>query len=518
VRVNATRITLTLRLTLTLARMKLGRGATIAIIIVGLFLLLVGGKAVAGFLVEMYWYRSLDLESVFWRQWRATVFVRGSAAVAIAAAVVVNLWLVTRTLGAIRVRRRYANIEIAERLPQAYVVAAISFVALFSCWWLSAGLADPLPVLAAFNPELWNLSDPVFGFDAAFYVFQLPLLNRLQTLGALLVFWVSLLAIAAYVATGAIKVVEGKLAISPLARRHIGLLAAAFIALYAVNLWLDRYGLVVSGNGFGEALGYTDVHARMPAKVIVGLLALAAAGAIGYGSWIGSPRLPVAASILLFIGLVSGEIIYPSSIQRFVVEPNQFPREEQYIQDHLEFARHAYGLDSVELVPLPYDDRTSFAQTTLEDRLRGIPLWDPRPLLTTYRQQQALLPYYTFNSVHHDRYGSGADAEPIAVSVRELETQDLEAAAQTWENVHIRYVNGEGAVVSPVATMAADGTPAFYVWDNPPKLGANAPPGVGLTQPNIYFGERTRDYAILDGAAEPIGIALTGVFRKALFA
>src|SRR5690606_30012659 len=157
----------------------------------------------------------------------------------------------------------FRSTEIAERLPRVYVISAISIISLFSAWWLSAGIGDPLAVLAAARPESWNLPDPVFGRDAAYYVFQLPILRRLQTLASLLVFWIALLAVAAYVATGAIKVVEGRPAVSTLARRHLGILLAVFLVLYAVNVWLDRYGFVVDGSGFAGALGYTDVFARL---------------------------------------------------------------------------------------------------------------------------------------------------------------------------------------------------------------------------------------------------------------
>ena len=499
--------------------MKFGRRAIISGVIVGLLLLLVGGRAIAGFLVELYWYRSLQLENVFWTHWRAALLVRGTAALLTALAVFANLWFVARSLGTIRVRRRYANIEIAERLPQMYVVGALGILSLFSAWWLSSGLADPLPILAALNPDSFGLADPVFGRDASFYVFQLPVLSRIQTLASLLVFWIALLATAAYVSTGAIRVVEGKLTVSALARRHLGVLVAAFLLFYAFNVWLDRYHLLVSGNGFEGALGYTDVHARIPAKLIVLVLTLAAAAAIGYGSWRGAPRLPVAAAILLFVGLVSAEVIYPSSIQRFVVEPNQFPREEGFIQQHLEFTRAAYDLATVERVPLPYDTRAEIDEAALLERLSGVPLWDPRPLLTTYQQQQALFRYYSFGSVHHDRYGPEGAQEPVAISVRELETTELEAAAQTWQNLHLNYVSGEGAVVSPVATMAADGTPEFYVWDiDPPKVDPAAPAELALENPSVYFGERTREYVILGPQTEPIGISISGAMRQLLFA
>src|SRR5690606_28269659 len=126
---------------------------------------------------------------------------------------------------------------------------------------------------------------------------------------------------------------------------------------------------------------------------------------------------------------------------------------------------------------LPYDADAELDEQRLLEWLRGVPLWDPRPLLTTYRQRQALFRYYTFASVHHDRYRHAGRVEPVAVSVRELESAELEDAAQTWQNLHLNYVAGNAAVASPVARMAADGTPIFYLWDiNPPKIAPDAPP------------------------------------------
>jgi len=496
-----------------------GRRTVVIGLVLAFFLLLLGGRFLAGFLAELLWYRSVLLEEVFWTRWRASLLVRGTVGLAVAAVVFGNLRVVTRSLGAIRVRRRYGNIEIAERLPQAYVVGALSLVALFSAWWLSSGLSDPLPVLAALNPELWNLPDPIFGRDSAFYVFQLPIFNRLQTLAALLVFWIALLAIGAYLATGAIKVDEGRPTVSTLARRHLGMLAAAFVLIYAINIWLGRYELVVAGTGFGNSLGYTDVHARLPVRSFLFGLAILASAGIAYGTWIGNLRLPVLTSLLLVLGLIGGDAIYPASVQRFVVEPNEFPREQQYIEQHLDFTRRAFGLHEVQRVMLPYQPRAELDPDELVERLSSIPLWDPRPLLTTFRQRQGLFRYYTFASVHHDRYGGPDATEPVAISVRELETTELEDAAQTWQNLHLNYVAGEGAVVSPVARMAADGTPAFYVWDlDPPKIAPEAPAGLALENPSIYFGERTRDYVILDADREPVGVPLDATWKRLLYA
>lgn len=499
--------------------MRPGRSLVITALIGCLALLLLGGGALADFIAELLWYRSIEYEPVFWTRWRAALLVRGTVALLVTAIVYGNLWIVSRSLGAIRVRRRYGNIEIAERLPQAYVVIALLLISLFSAWWLSGAVADPLPILAALDPAPWGVPDPIFGKDASFYVFRLPVLNRFQTLGGLLVFWIGLLSVIAYLATGAVKATESRPVIAPLARRHLGLLLAIFLVVYAFSIWLNRYGLVVSGNGFGGALGYTDLHARIPARTLTFALTLLTAGAIAYGSWIGRGRLPLVAGVLFVLALIGAEAIYPSWIQRFVVEPNQFPREAPFIEDHLEFTRRAYRLRELEREPLPYQSRPEVDEATLTRDLAGLPLWDPRPLLTTFRQQQALFRYYAFASVHTDRYGPEGAEQPIAIAVRELETSELEEAAQTWQNLHLNYVSGEGAVVTPTATMEADGTPAFYVWDlDPPKLAPDAPPELALTEPEIFFGERTRDYVILGPEARATGIELDSGWRKLLFA
>jgi uncharacterized protein len=499
--------------------MKPARRTILIVLAVAFLLLVVGGRSAAEFVTDLLWYRSVALDEVFWTRWRAAVAVRGTTGLVIAAIVFANLWVVTRALGTIRVRRRYANIEIAERLPQVYVVAALSAVSLFSGWWLSAGVANPLPVLAALRPESWGFVDPIFGLDASFYVFQLPILNRLQTLGALLVFWIALLVTAAYVATGAVKVTDGKPTVSPLARRHLGMLLAAFLLLYAANVWLERYGLVVSGSGISGAFGYTDFHARLPAKLVVFAVAVIAAGAVGFGTWVGNLRLPVLGAVLFIVGLVGAEGIYPASVQRFVVEPNEFPREATYIDHHLDYARRAYGLHDLTRAPMEYDARAELDEALLVDRLGGIPLWDPRPLMTTYQQRQGLFRYYQFASVHHDRYGEGDRREAVAISVRELETNELEPQAQTWQNLRLNYVSGEGAVASPVARMAADGTPVFYLSDlDPPRLAPDAPQQLRLEQPSVYFGERTRGYVILGPQHPPLGVALDATWKKVLYA
>ena len=79
--------------------------------------------------------------------------------------------------------------------------------------------------------------------------------------------------------------------------------------------------------------------------------------------------------------------------------------------------------------------------------------------------------------------------------------------------------------------LEGEGLPTFFVQDIPPR----SPVGITVTQPRIYFGERTTDYVVVNAAAEEFdypkgnenvtsaydgtgGLALGSRLRRALFA
>lgn len=70
-------------------------------------------------------------------------------------------------------------------------------------------------------------------------------------------------------------------------------------------------------------------------------------------------------------------------------------------------------------------------------------------------------------------------------------------------------------MVSPVARMADDGAPVYYLSDlNPPRSSPSAPEGLTLTEPAVYFAENTTGYVILDRQEGPRGVAVTGFARR----
>ncbi len=92
---------------------------------------------------------------------------------------------------------------------------------------------------------------------------------------------------------------------------------------------------------------YTDVHADLPAKTLLIVIAVIAAGLFIYNICQKGWTLPIIAVGLwgLVWVLVGG--IYPAVIQALKVSPSEIVREKPYIQRNITATRNAFGINNV---------------------------------------------------------------------------------------------------------------------------------------------------------------------------
>jgi uncharacterized protein len=272
----------------------------------------------------------------------------------------------------------------------------------------------------------------------------------------------------------------------------LSILGAFLLLLIAWQYRLDAYQLVYSRRGAAFGAGYTDVRAQLPAYNLLSLVTVVTAILLVVTAYLRRAWRAVVLLLVIWfaVGIVAGNL-YPALVQRFQVNPNELNLERPYIASNIEFTRRAFDLDTIEV--LNYDSSQKLTADALRaepQTIRNIRLWDYRPLLQTYNQIQALRQYYEFNDVDVDRYTIDGEVQQVMLAARELAPEKLDANAQTWVNRKLVYTHGYGVAVSPVAQVTRDGLPEFLVKDLPPT-------GViTITQPQIYFGERTNDYII----------------------
>ena len=75
-----------------------------------------------------------------------------------------------------------------------------------------------------------------------------------------------------------------------------------------------------------------------------------------------------------------------------------------------------------------------------------------------------------------------------------MDTTTLDSKTSTWSNKHLVYTHGYGVAMNKVASVTSQGQPDYLIKDIPPQNATD----IKLTDPRIYFGEKTNDYAIVD--------------------
>ena len=384
--------------------------------------------------------------------------------------------------------------------------------------------------LVYMNRVPFGIEDPQFGKDMSFHVAVMPLLHFIQGWLMGLVIAILVAVVGLYAGIFALRGIA--LNITPKIRGHIAVLGAFLMLTIAAAHYLDIFELVFSGRGAAPGAGYTDVNARLPVLWLLVAIAVVSAGGFAASIYYGGIRMMVAAFSLWAVIAVMAGGIYPVGFQRFRVNPNEFDREEQFIERAIEATRDGYNLNLIQEQIVEYDPTLDPETVAANPQtIANIRLWDPRPLRDTYNQIQTFRQYYNFVGVDVDRYRlPGGDIRQVMLAGRELFPERLEEDAQNWVNRKLTYTHGFGVVMSPVNRATDEGRPEFFLQDLPVSG------DLSVGQPEIYYGENTKSYVVVNTktrefdfpgpADEPQytdyegtgGVKVGSFFRRAAFA
>jgi len=348
-------------------------------------------------------------------------------------------------------------------------------------------------VLLALRGGSFGIKDPTFNRDAGFYIFVLPVLRGIETgLLALLIVTILAVGFVYLIRLGVRFRAWGD--VPWVALRHLSGLISAVLLVIAVRYLLNSYELVYSSRGVVIGPGFTDVNIVRPLNWLMALASALAAIGILSGFILRNPKWLAAllGGWFLLAAIVTPTL--PALVQRVVVEPNEFSREDEYISRNIAMTRAGFGLNEVETQELtgqePID---ASALSPDEPPLSNVRIWDYRVVGPVFQQLQTFVPFYQFPDVDVDRYVIDGQTVQVLVGVRELNVEGLQQNAQTWTNKHLVYTHGYGVVVSPVSTVSSDGWPEFLVSGIP----LTGPAELQLDRPEVYYGETDLDWIIV---------------------
>jgi uncharacterized membrane protein (UPF0182 family) len=375
-----------------------------------------------------------------------------------------------------------------------------------------------------------GFSDPVFGKDIGFYLFNIPWFEAVKNFISFIIFITTFIVSFNYILRGGIIVQERNISADKRVKIHVGILAGSFIINMAFGFYLDQFQLLFSPHGIIFGAGYADIHARL--YVLRALIALTVLSGVIFiiGIFKGSWKVMFAPLVFTALVYAAGFLVYPALLQKLKVTPNELDLEKPFIENHIKFTRFGYDLEGIKVSP--FDVSYNLTAKDIERNnatIKNIRLWDDMPILRTYSQLQQIRTYYSFQDVDNDRYTINGEYMQVMLSPRELSYENL--PSRSWINEKIVFTHGFGISMGPVSRISKEGLPEFIVKDIPPVSSSD----ITITRPEIYFGELSSDYVIVKSKVPEFnyptsegnvstsyegkgGVELSSALRKAVFA
>lgn len=470
-------------------------------------------------LVDLWWFHSLKFESYFWLRLLYRFFLSGGVTLLFFSIFFFHFWIASRYFGL----NPQTNVSLGRldkrRLFQRFAETFTSGSVL---------VYTPIPLLLAIYIAIpfyqhWEsallflfggpsaVTEPVYGYDISFYLLSYPFYQLIQqellTTASLLFCSVGILYWLEHV-----YVPEQRKEFPLGAKIHLTIIIG-FVVLFAVwGFLLHRFLLLYTDAHqpvfFGP--GFVEMRYQLPLiwLAIVTFLATSVTASLFIFSEKHRIKTPFLITLMAFfgaLGLPKLQVI-PELIQEYIVNPNPVKTEKPFIQHNIDATLDAYDLKHIKTVDLPVklnavDDIKAWST---QEHFENIPVWDREILVDTYNQLQSIRPYYTFLSVDEDRYFIFDSTRQVNLAAREINLSKLPPEAQNWENTHLRYTHGFGAVVTP-ASQDAGNPLVWYMRD----LNQSSSVGLSVKYPDIYYGQEQYTYAIVPNKLSVMGISST---------
>jgi len=459
----------------------------LAAIVIGFFVF-------ASLYTEVLWFDHLGFLDVLLTQWfaSAAMFVIGFVGMAVPVGIAIDV--------AWRFRPVYAKLsneldryrQMIDPLRRLAMLGVPLVLGLFA-GLASAGAWQQFVLWTARQP--FGVTDPQFGQDIGFYVFELPVYQSVLSFISAVIIISAIAAAATGFLYGAISVNGREIRISRVMRIQLAVLGVVYFTVQALSLWLRQYETLTSASpGFlAFGAGFTEVNATIPARAILAGIAALVALLFLITAIIGRWRPAVVGTALFIVSSILIGSAYPGIIQRFQVDPSARTLEAPFIERNIEATRDAYGVS--DLVSLPYTASTDTSAGALRsdaETTANIRIIDPALVTDAFSQLEQFRQYYRFPQfLDVGRYEINGERVDTVIALREINTAGL--PTQSWYSNTIVYTHGFGVVAAYGNQRTPDGQPKFIEEGVPPNK------ALGDYEPRIYFGEYSPQYSIVGG-------------------
>ena len=432
------------------------RQRILAAALVVLYLLYRSLQMAASIVLDRWWFKSVT-DAPIWSTMTAAKLQLFAGGMIITALILGStVWVVLRSKPH---GKRPINLQIQkyhERVGPAHRWVLIALTIYLSLHIGVVAMNEwPKWVLFLHGPDL-GVDAPELGGDVGYHVFRLPFLTVVSNWLRQLVVFTAVVAVVGHIMAGAIRLPGRKRKSSPVAWMHLGVLAALYAGLQALDYALvQRPSLATNRQGSFDGPGYTELKVIAPSLWVLAGVAFITGFVFVNGVRTNKWRIPlIAAGAWAVLHIV---LLYfvPSVVQRYIVVPAEAERQLPYIEANLDATQAAYRLDAVEQTEQTVDDGVT------EEAIEGetfdrIPVFGTSQLVSALQVLQGTTAT-RITDVDLDRYSVDGTVRPVMLAARGPSRSDLPETG--WVQTHLVYTHGDGVVTVPADAAAPDGRP-----------------------------------------------------------
>lgn len=343
------------------------------------------------------------------------------------------------------------------------------------------------------NSTSFGVTDPIFGYDIGYFMFQKTFIEFMIIYVLLLVVGLTIYNIIYYIATfnvyfeGISRETLKKSKILKQLLNNVMLVAILLAGLVFVNtqdIGFEKFMSLQEDTSYSiYGAGVTDTTIKLWGYRILPIIII-----ISVWMAIRAFKQGKTKRVILNIAIVPTYIITLLVImlgfQVVFITPNELDKEKENIEQNINYTKNAYSIDIDEIsIENGGETVTEYMLANVKETIENIAIVDKATVLKDLNAVQTEKGYYTYNSTQIASYRINEEQQLVYISPREINSNG------TYNNKTYEYTHGYGAVITSAVSTNSSGNLNKLQKD----FVASKEDVVSISEPRIYFGLETNN-------------------------
>ena len=344
------------------------------------------------------------------------------------------------------------------------------------------------------NNTMFNRTDPVFGMDIGYFMFQKPFIETMLLYAMFIIIGLTIYTIIYYIAVfnicfdGVDREILKKSKLLKQLFTNIKILAivfAGFVLIKTQDIGFDKFLNLQEDTTYSiYGAGVTDTTIKLWGyRILPILIVLSVFMAIR--EFNKNRTKKVIMWILVVPAYIIILLIVMGLFQLIFITPNELDKEKNNIQNNIEYTKQAYDINSeVFTIDNATENITKDTLEAYEETISNIVIVDKDTVLQDLNTIQTEKGYYTYDTAKITSYRVDGKQRLVYISPREISNSNGTYNNQTYE-----YTHGYGIVATSAVATDENGN----LLKLQKSFTDNENDIIKIKEPRIYFGLQTNN-------------------------